>query len=258
MFFNTRCLFALTTLLALSANACSASSARAARTSAGPRSCAGSVIRNTDDAARFTDCTAVNGDLRIESSELSDLTALESLRNVSGALTIANNSQLSDFTGLEQLTSVGSLSVHDNAVLTDFSGLSALHSARVVDIRRNPALSSLTGLEGLTRVDKLELVNDAVFDTAGLSGLREVGELTITGNPRLISLGGLNGLQRARTVQIRNNRVLCAKLGLLPQLGEVSDGLELNANRSVSNSEVESLRAHVRAPLAQHAVIASR
>jgi Receptor L domain len=258
MFFNTRCLFALTALLALSANACSASSTRLARTGAEPLSCAGGVIQTADDAARFAGCTTINGDLQIANSPLSDLTALESLRNVSGALTVANNSELGDFTGLEQLTSVGTLSVHDNAALTDFSGLSALRNAEVVEIRRNPALSSVSGLEGLTRVEKLELVDDAVFDTAGLSGLREVGELTIAANPRLISLGGLNGLQRARSVQIRNNRVLCAKLGLLPQLGEVTDRLELNANRSVSNSEVSSLREHVRAPLVQHAVIASR
>jgi hypothetical protein len=150
------------------------------------------------------------------------------------------------------------LSVHDNAALADFSGLSALRQAPVVEIRRNPELSRVNGLEGLTRVEKLEIVNNALYDTAGLSGLREVGELTIAGNAKLISLAGLNGLQRARSVQIRNNRVLCAKLGLLPQLGEVSDGLELNANRSVSNSEIESLREHVRAPLAQHAVVASR
>jgi hypothetical protein len=258
MFFNTRCVLALTALLALSANACSASSAPVARTSAGPFSCAGGVIQTADDAARFAGCTTIDGDLQIEGSQLSDLTALDSLRNVSGTLTVANNGELSDFTGLEQLTTVSALSVHDNAVLADFSGLSGLRQARVVDIRRNPELSSVNGLEGLTRVEKLALVNDALFDTAGLSGLREVGELTIAGNPRLISLAGLNGLRRARSVQIRNNRVLCAKLGLLPQLGEVSDGLELNANRSVSSSEVESLRERVRAPLAQHAVIASR
>jgi hypothetical protein len=245
-------------LLALSANACSANGARVARTNAAPLSCAGGVIQTESDAARFAGCTTVNGDLQIANSQLSDLTALETLRNVSGTLTVTNNSELTDLTGLEQLASVGGLNVYNNPALGDFSGLSALRMAPVVDIRNNPALASLSGLEGLNRVEKLEIVNNALFQTDGLSGLREVGELTIASNPRLISLHGLNGVKRARSVQIRKNPVLCAMLGLLPQLTEVGAGLVVSANRSVSRSEVEALREHVGAPLDQHAVIASR
>ncbi|HEY1535256.1 MAG TPA: hypothetical protein VGF76_14615 [Polyangiaceae bacterium] len=258
MFFNTRCLFTLTALLALSANACSATGARLARTNAQPASCAGGVIQTADDAARFAGCTTVNGDLQIEGSQLSDLTALESLRNVSGTLTVSKNSELSDFTGLEQLSSVAGLDVHDNAALADFSGLSALRNAQVVQIRNNPELSSVRGLEGLQRVEKLELTNDALFQIDGLSNLREVGELTVAANERLISLHGLDGLKQARSVQIRNNPVLCAKLGFLRQLGKVDGGLVLSENRSVSRSEIAALREHVGAPFDQHAVVASR
>jgi hypothetical protein len=258
MFFNTRCLFALTTLLALSANACSTHTASVARAAAAPLSCAGGIIQTESDAARFVGCTSVNGDLQIANSQLSDLTALEALRSVSGALTVTNNSELSDFTGLEQLTSVGRLNVYGNGALTEFSGLSALRLAPVVDIRNNPELSSLRGLDGIDRIEKLEVVNNALFETDALSSLREVGELTIASNPRLISLHGLNGLKRARLVQIRQNPLLCAKLGLLPQLTEVGGGLVVSANRSVSRSEVEALRERVRAPVEQHPIIASR
>src|ERR1700690_299875 len=111
MFINTRCLFALTALLALSANACSASGARLARTGAQPISCAGGGVQTAGDAAPFAGCTTGNSELQVEGSQLSDLTALESLRNVSGTLTVSNNNQLSDFAGLEQLSSVGSLDV---------------------------------------------------------------------------------------------------------------------------------------------------
>ena len=155
--FNTRCLLA-TTLLALAANACAASTARVVRSSEAPQSCAGGVIRSARDAASYAGCTTVNGDLTIESSELTNLRYLESLRNVSGAL-------------------------------------------------------------------------------------------TITDNRELISLRGLNGLKRAGSVRIRNNRQLCAPLGFLPQLGEVTEALVLSSNPSLSKQEIAGLLEHVTAPL---------
>jgi Receptor L domain len=225
MSFNTRCLFALTTLLALSANACSTSPERVARSGAAPVQCAGGVIQTESDAARYQGCSAVAGDLRIEDSLLSDLTALDSLRTVSGALVIANNAALSTLSGLENL-----------------------QSAQALEIRDNPELTSLRGLERLERVEKLDIVRDGLFETSGLARLQRVGELTIADNPKLISLRGLNALTRAGSVQIRNNRVLCAQLGFLPQLGEATEALVVSSNRSVSKREIESLREHVKVP----------
>ena len=246
MSFNTRYLFALTTLLALAANACSGSTPRIARASAAPVQCAGGVIQSADDAARYAGCTAVAGNLAIANSNLEDLTALESLRNVSGTLVVSNNANLSDFTGLEQLTAVGSLEVIGNPALSNFTGLSALRRAKAVKIQKNPELFNLRGLEGLEQVEKLEIVGNGLSETAGLTHLAQVGELTIANNPKLISLRGLNGLTRAGSVRIRNNQVLCAQLGLLPQLGEVSEALVLSSNRSVSKREVEGLLERVK------------
>lgn len=155
MTLNQGCLFALTTLLALAANACSASTARLARLGEAPVQCAGGVIQTADAAARLAGCTSIDGDLEIANSELTELSSLESLRSVSGALTIANN-------------------------------------------------------------------------------------------PKLISLHALNGLQRAGSVRIRNNRLLCAQLGFLPELGEVSEALVLSSNASVSKREIDNLRQHVK------------
>ncbi len=243
---KAHCLFALTALLALSANACSASTARVARSSEAPVQCPGGVIHDDADLAHFAGCTAVVGDLQIASSRLSDLEGLESIRSVSGALVVADNPELSELSGLEQLGSVGRLSIQNNPELSDVSALSKLHMAPVVDVRGNPVLTTLSGLEGLVQVEKLSLVNNGLFETAGLSHLRQVGELTIANNPRLISLRGLNGLTRAKSVEIRNNRLLCAQLGLLPQLGEVSETLVVSANRSVPQREVAGLFGRVK------------
>ncbi len=235
--------FALGALFALAASACS-STPKLARTATPELHCAGGAIRSDSDAARFTGCTAVIGDLRVEHSQLEDMNALASIRNVSGALVVADNPRLSELSGLEQLDSVGRLELTGNAHLSSVRGLSALRHAQVVEIRNNPSLTNVNGLEGLQQLERLDLANNGLFETAGLSSLRQVGKLTIADNARLISLRGLNGLTRAGSVQIRNNRLLCAQMGLLPQLGEVSDALVLSANRSVSAREIASLREH--------------
>jgi hypothetical protein len=240
------CLFALTTALALTANACTVSAARVARVSEAPRRCLGGLVQTANDAKHYAGCAEVEGDLRIDDAALSDLSDFSSLQSVLGALVVTHNSELSDLTGLENLRAVDRLEIGNNPGLSNLNALQALRSAPIVEIRNNPELETLRGLGGLERVDALELVNDGLIDTSGLDPLREVGELTVADNARLISLHGLNGVTRARSVQIRNNRLLCAQLGFLPQLGEVSSQLVLTSNPGVSKREIDGLRQHVK------------
>jgi len=251
MTFKMKTLVRLTAVLALSMNACSANPARSARVSMPARECPGGVVQSANDAARFTGCTAVAGDLRVEHTEFSDLTGLASLRSVSGTFTVAHNRSLADLAGLEGLRAVHGLVLLDNPELADISALSTLRDARMVELRSNPGLETLRGLEGLNRVENLTLVDNGLFETAGLSHLREVGQLTVAANQRLISLRGLNGLKRAGSVHIRNNRLLCGSLGLLPQLGEVTSTLELSSNRSLSERDLDGLRQHVKSGFVQ-------
>jgi hypothetical protein len=239
-------LFALTTALAVATSACSASPARVARVNEAPLRCHGGLIQTAHETKQYAGCTEIEGDLRIEDAAVSDLSELASLRTVRGALVIAQNAELSALTGLEHLSSVDRLEIDDNPALSSLSALHSLQSAPVVRIRNNPELASVHGLEGLQRIETLALVNDAVIETSGLEHLSEVGDLIIANNPKLISLRGLNGVTRARSVSIKNNRLLCARLGLLPALGEVSDTLSLAANQSVSKREAEELRRQVK------------
>src|SRR5450432_3924225 len=111
---NSGCLFALTTLLALAANACSASTARVARLNEAPAQCAGGVINTADDAARFAGCTSIKGDLEIANSDLTNLSSLESLKSVSGSLIIANNPKLISLHALNGLQRAGSVRIRNN------------------------------------------------------------------------------------------------------------------------------------------------
>jgi hypothetical protein len=105
----------------------------------------------------------------------------------------------------------------------------------------------------------LAIVNSQLSDLGALESLRGVsGSLVIANNPRLISLAGLNGLTRAGSVQIRNNRLLCARLGLLPELGEVTDALAVSSNLSLSGRDINGLREHVKTFRGARAEMAQR
>jgi len=251
MFSTMRSAFQLTTVLvALAANACAAQGGWPVAGAATKPSCAGGLVRTAADAARYGACERVDGDLRISTSELSDLSALSGLRRVSGKLEIDGNTRLDDLSGLEQLQQVGSLSIHDNAELDDLSGLENLRGARDVEISGNTELASLRGLEGLTHVETLVIAHNGLYQTTGLGNLTDVGELAIGDNPKLNSLHGLGSLAHARSVQIRNNPRLCAR-GMLPALTHVDHELSLSANRGLSQPDVRRLLSRIEHDMAR-------
>src|SRR6187399_200044 len=73
-----------------------------------PGTCAGGRITSAVAAAAFAGCRAIQGDLTIQGTDMSDLSALSELRSVSGALTIRENPNLRNLEGLERLERVGS------------------------------------------------------------------------------------------------------------------------------------------------------
>jgi hypothetical protein len=165
----------------------------------------------------------IRGDLAVVGSKLTSLTALHTLRVVSGTLTVADNPNLAGLEGLDRLASVGAL-----------------------EIRNNPELTSLSGLEGLTRLERLTLDRTGLYSTSGLDNLREIDVLEVTNNARLIDLGGLSGVVNARSVRIQQNPRLCGKLGLLSDLERVEGELRVEDNLGLSFEDVARLEARVR------------
>jgi hypothetical protein len=245
MFSNTRSMFQLTTVVvALAANACAAHGARPAESAAAKVSCVGGIVQSSADVALYGACDRVNGDLRISAPKLTDLSALARLRSVSGRLEISGNARLDDLTGLEQLEQVGELSIHDNAGLNDLSGLDNLRSVVSVTIRDNAELGTLRGLSGLTRVERLVIDHNGLFQTLGLSNLTEVGDLVIENNVKLNGLQGLGSLAHARSVKIAHNPFLCAR-GMLPALSSVEHDVTVTENRGVSKPDVRALMGRI-------------
>jgi hypothetical protein len=222
MSFITRCLPIVTAALALAANACTGNLAQPVEGPLlNPVVCAGGTVHDAADAAQYSACDAVKGDLRISAPELEDLSAFRRLRVVSGTLEISGNPELDDLSGLERLSQVGELSLRDNA-----------------------GLETLRGLEGLRRADKVVIEGNGLYQATGISHLRAVGDLVIRNNPRLNSLVGFRALKHARSVEIRNNPRLCA-LGMLPALERVEKEVTLQANRGLSRPEVQDVLGRI-------------
>jgi hypothetical protein len=164
----------------------------------------GSDITNLDGLGYLT---SIGGDLKIyDNNVLTSLTGLENLSFIEGSVQIGiysyENSALASLTGLDNLTSIGGdLEIADNDALTSLTGLEGLTSIggslRIGYFEGNPALTSLTGLDNLTSIgsDLYIVYNDALTSLTGLEGLTYIGGgLSINRNPALTSLTGLDNL----------------------------------------------------------------
>lgn len=125
----------------------------------GPDRCAGGRIENARDAQAFAGCRGVAGDLRIEGTDLSDLSALSELRSVSGALSIRDNAKLGDLAGLERLERVGTLTLRGNGLYST-RGIERLREIGTLVIASNRRLISLRGFRNLARVGTLVVSNN--------------------------------------------------------------------------------------------------
>jgi hypothetical protein len=186
----------------------------------------------------------ITGDLRIEDSDLVDLSDLWCVERVAGDLIVgrpnatssgapAGNHRLVSLAGLESLVEVdGDVSIFDAPTLTSVAlpslrsigGDVVLGSAPALTTLELPVLDQiggdvqvwqvgLTSLSGLDRVDHLgALVIDdapALTDLAGLAALTEVDLLSLTNNPALVDVTGLYGLQAVHgDVMIARNHAL--------------------------------------------------
>ena len=133
-------LFLFATVLA-STNAHGAPGAESSRARE-PGRCLGGRITNASEAASFAGCRTVTGDLAIEHSDLSDLSALAELRSVSGALVIRDNLRFRDLRGLERLERAGSLTLHANGLYTT-RGVESLRQVGMLVVTSNQAFDQL-------------------------------------------------------------------------------------------------------------------
>lgn len=181
-------------------------------------------------------CFSLEGDLVIERSALTDLSALSELRDVRGSLRIEDNSALTTLSGLVDVRVSGDLVIDGNARLADLAGLDGTDELTALTLRANDALRDLSGLRSLREITGDALVSDnrALGSLAGLDRVDTIGgDLILEQNDQLTSLTGLSRLSSVSTIALDRN----AKLGSVGGLSALTtvDRLRITGNTALSS-----------------------
>lgn len=231
-------------------------------------------------ATIYPDCTKIQGQLKIggsfvgDNSDITDISALQSVTTITGNLLIVYNESLTNLNGLEQITLVGGdLRIVDNMTLTNLQGLGSLAETEGdLKVEKNPALKNLQGLEELVSVggnmdivkntalttlkslDKLTSVdgfftvlqNPVLTNIGELKQLKSIGDnLSITQNESLVNLQGLQGLETVGgDFKILQN-VTLNDLGDLKPTISPSSSLLIYYNFSLSDCSAKAICQHI-------------
>jgi hypothetical protein len=146
-------------------------------------------------AANYPGCTILTHELRVD-GDTSTITNLNGLSSITQAQDLyVNNTQINDFTGLDNLTVVENLSIWFNENIVDLTGLTSLESAGGLILFVNSNLTSLAGTDSLQSVGNLNIFqNPNLNDLSDLSFLESIEYLSLVSNG-LTSLVGLENLQ---------------------------------------------------------------
>ncbi len=157
------------------------------------------TVAGAGDLATLRGYRTITGLLRINTSDLTDLSGLECLTEVGGSLDVSGNTSLMslhgmhslqrvgasfqvsgnpllrDFLGVPALTTIGTaFLVHDNATLESFDGLEALTSAgSTLRIRLNPSLGSIEAISDVACVDFLAIEENDSLPNCEAEALRD-------------------------------------------------------------------------------------
>lgn len=170
--------------------------------------------------------------LTIENNpQLSDLTGLEGISEISGTLWIRDNVNLMNFNGFQNVI-VNSLNLKNNPALITMQGFLAAGTTVTFIIENNASLIDLTGFEVAFRIDGAIENNASLVHVDALQNVDIANLSLIRDNPSLISLAGLTGpmFENAGFV-IQNNDALQTLNGI--------EGLELSsANIIIEDNEL--------------------
>jgi len=202
--------------------------------------CPGGSVQSDRELAGLAGCRRIQGDLTL--SGVTALSPLASLERVDGALTI-RASAVESLSGLERLRSTGGLALEANPHLDDISALESLEATQSLSFVSNPRLSGPSGLSQLSELDRLVVRDSAFLSLHGLEGLTRVDSLQIQNNAKLISLRALNGVRVSREVVLEGNPIVCASLGVLAGLTVPPLQLVARNNFSLRTAQLRHLRA---------------
>ena len=140
--------------------------------------------------------------LNAQDSSISDLTGLETATNLT-TLKLGNNS-VSDISALAGLTSLTELQLWDNQI-SNISILASLTNLTKLYIWRN-GISDISALAGLTSLTQLKINENTISNISILSRLTNLTELSLKDNA-ISDISALAGLTNLTELQIGNNTI---------------------------------------------------
>ncbi len=170
----------------------------------------------------YPGCTEIEGLVVIDDTIEGDITNLLGLSSITktggNILRIANNSMLTNLSGLENLDSIEyNFDISNNYSLNSISALESLVSVPNIYIEKNPSLKNLEGLNQLDTISRLSIIeNDSLQNLSALSNLKRIHiVLHIENNQSLQNLSGLENLAYiGEDFKIFNNDLLTDLQGL--------------------------------------------
>lgn len=194
-------------------------------------------------ASNYPNCTEINGNLTIGTSNTNSITSLTPLNNlirISGELRISNNSSLTSLSGLQNITEVGSLWIgyHFSNQLTSLNGLQGLTIVNGnVTVGYNNGLTTLVGLDNLQTVGGyLWIVQlPALTSISSLNNLVSVGNFfQILNTPNLSNLSAFQNLTSVNgTFAIGYSSL--NSLNTLNNLQSINGSLQLLQNNNLND-----------------------
>ena len=167
----------------------------------------------------YPNCTEIEGDVRIEGDDITNLNGLNVLTAIEGDLMIFYTDYLTRLTGLDNVTSIGrDLRIVGNDTLTNLTDLDNVTSiGGALKIGFNDILTSLTGLENVTSIGGYIYIpnNDALTSLKGLDNIDAgtITDLILSDNP-LLSTCEVQSIcdylsSPSGTISIHNNTTGC-------------------------------------------------
>ena len=228
-------------------------------TNASPQSCLPDGILFTSQSQidnfqiNYPECTKIEGAVRIESYNITNLNGLSTVNSLGSSLFIHGNKNLKNLSGLENLDSICEwLSIsfgvegYGNLSLQNIHGLQGLnYVGKGIHIGQNDSLIDLSGLENIDSAN-IEVViteNDRLISLKGLDSLNHIeGDLIIAHNNSLSSLTNLSSLTSIQgRFNVSYNDVLCSLEGLENIDAESITELWLMGNDSLTYCEISSV-----------------
>ncbi len=143
-------------------------------------------------------------------SDITDLSPLSSIIQVTKQIEIQSNPLLTSFSGLGNLVSVAGIIINSNENITSLNGLQGITTITdapfptgqvilnggVISIFDNPSLTSMTALGNITpqRLQSISIYDNGITSLNGLESITSVSGLNIVNNDALTSLAALEGL----------------------------------------------------------------